>query len=171
MTKEEQKAYNAAYYKKNRERLLASFCQWKEDNRDRHRATSAKWQADNPEKSSAIKRAYKKAHPEMVIASSKRKTPESLKSHAARQSVRNRIVQAKTSPEVTAIYVFSASEAVIPCVWCGTLTAKGGRHVDHRIPIAKGGTHSADNLGIACKSCNLKKGSLNPDEFRARRTS
>lgn len=171
MTKEDQRAYNAAYYQKNRERLLVVFREWKENNRDKHRSASAKWQVENPEKSAILKRAYKQLHPEKVSEANKRKTPESLGAHAARQSVRNRLIQAKPTPDVTAIYVMSSSDASIPCFWCGEMTTKGGRHVDHKTPIAKGGGHSAENLVIACKPCNLSKGALNPDEFRARRIS
>jgi hypothetical protein len=31
-------------------------------------------------------------------------------------------------------------------------------HIDHIMPLAKGGTTTADNLALACVSCSLRKG-------------
>src|SRR3546814_13360528 len=48
------------------------------------------------------------------------------------------------------------------CWYCGTkLTAY---HVDHRIPLARGGSNGPANLVIACPACNLSKGAKMPWE-------
>src|SRR3546814_17562676 len=48
------------------------------------------------------------------------------------------------------------------CWYCGTkLTAY---HVDHRIPLARGGSNGPENLVIACPACNLSKGAKMPWE-------
>ena len=36
------------------------------------------------------------------------------------------------------------------------------KHLDHYIPLSKGGTHSIDNVVWSCASCNLKKGAKVP---------
>ncbi len=38
-------------------------------------------------------------------------------------------------------------------------------HVDHIIPLSKGGEHERYNLCISCPTCNLRKNSLDPEEF------
>lgn len=48
------------------------------------------------------------------------------------------------------------------CAICGCSLKRAERHVDHIIPIARGGTHDPRNLQILCKPCNLKKGSSDP---------
>lgn len=38
-------------------------------------------------------------------------------------------------------------------------------HVDHFIPLSKGGDHSLENVRPSCAQCNLSKGSKLPYEF------
>ena len=46
--------------------------------------------------------------------------------------------------------------------------------IDHKVPIALGGTDESSNLQVACQDCNSRKGSRTPDEYedllRRRRT-
>lgn len=45
------------------------------------------------------------------------------------------------------------------CQLCGRDPSNGVTlHVDHRIPLAKGGTNDLDNLWVLCSDCNLGKG-------------
>lgn len=37
--------------------------------------------------------------------------------------------------------------------------------IDHYIPLSRGGTHSKENLVLACFPCNQDKGNMMPDEF------
>jgi 5-methylcytosine-specific restriction endonuclease McrA len=41
------------------------------------------------------------------------------------------------------------------CIYCGQPSA----HIDHIIPLSRGGTHSIGNLAPACQWCNLSKSS------------
>ncbi len=49
------------------------------------------------------------------------------------------------------------------CHYCGCKTSR--LTFDHIIPLAKGGTHSADNLVMACGPCNSSKSDRDPIEF------
>jgi len=50
------------------------------------------------------------------------------------------------------------------CQYCGRRGARrlgpGGEpwHIDHIVPVARGGKTTPENLTLACKRCNLKKG-------------
>jgi 5-methylcytosine-specific restriction endonuclease McrA len=50
------------------------------------------------------------------------------------------------------------------CVYCGCEPET--IHIDHRIPVSRGGKHDFDNLCVACEPCNLSKASLTPEEWR-----
>lgn len=53
------------------------------------------------------------------------------------------------------------------CWWCCE-DVGGDFHVDHRIPIARGGGSEPANLVISCQTCNLSKGAKMPWEFTDR---
>jgi 5-methylcytosine-specific restriction endonuclease McrA len=50
------------------------------------------------------------------------------------------------------------------CHWCGKKCAKRF-HVDHYVPLSKGGLHVIENLVIACVTCNLGKHAKDPFDF------
>ena len=49
------------------------------------------------------------------------------------------------------------------CVYCGKKIIKG--HLDHVIPISKGGTNAEENLVWVCAKCNLSKSNKDLEEF------
>lgn len=50
------------------------------------------------------------------------------------------------------------------CYWCGRRVGKT-YHVDHVIPLAKGGSNGPDNIVIACPQCNQSKNDKLPHEW------
>lgn len=48
------------------------------------------------------------------------------------------------------------------CAYCGSSLVKY-KHLDHIIPLSKGGNHSIKNVEWLCPSCNFKKGSRLPE--------
>ena len=47
------------------------------------------------------------------------------------------------------------------CVYCGAPATT----YDHVIPISRGGSDTADNMVVACVSCNPSKGNRTPEEW------
>lgn len=50
-----------------------------------------------------------------------------------------------------------------PCTYCGATT---GLAIDHKVALAVGGTHAADQIQPICKSCNSRKRMQSDAEFR-----
>lgn len=50
------------------------------------------------------------------------------------------------------------------CYWCD-IDCENNYHIDHYVPLAKGGEHIIENLVISCPSCNLRKNAKDPYEF------
>lgn len=51
------------------------------------------------------------------------------------------------------------------CAFCGLPFGDDGYHVDHFIPISRGGSNNPSNLKLLHPTCNLKKGAHDPIEF------
>lgn len=51
------------------------------------------------------------------------------------------------------------------CSYCGEQTQSRCREIDHIIPLSEGGVHADENLTMACRSCNRKKGRKTLLEF------
>jgi 5-methylcytosine-specific restriction endonuclease McrA len=66
--------------------------------------------------------------------------------------------------EIELIYRRAKEEMKIRCYLCGELIPMGKRHVDHIVPLSRGGAHRPSNLAIACSKCNLSKKDKSPDE-------
>ena len=50
------------------------------------------------------------------------------------------------------------------CVYCKT-DISDGYHIDHKHPIAKGGTNARGNLQLLCAKCNITKSDMTEEEF------
>lgn len=59
--------------------------------------------------------------------------------------------------------VYSDQQGI--CYICGEHRLFSAMHLDHVVPISKGGKHSRDNCKIACAACNLKKGAKTLEEL------
>ena len=44
------------------------------------------------------------------------------------------------------------------CYLCGQVVASDNIHLDHVVPLTRGGAHQRENVRVTCKPCNLRKG-------------
>lgn len=129
--------YHRAYRAKNREKLKAYQNQWAENNRDKTRASSKKWNLAHPEQRKEITRNHVKANPE--------KNAEKTRRYRARlKGCQTFLILDK---EIARLYAS-------PCAGCGSMEKQT---IDHRIPIARGGSNGIGNLQTLCRSCNSGK--------------
>lgn len=52
------------------------------------------------------------------------------------------------------------------CAYCGERSEY--IYIEHKMPIARGGAHTWENILPACASCNRRKGNQSAEEFQAR---
>lgn len=156
--REERNAYGKAFYAAHREELLVKMRAYQyakrggppkvasgvpeKERQAAYRATHRQYFRDKV-------RAWEAAHPEVV------------RERARANNARRRGAQDCDHPACLVIgataLAWQTNEHV--CWMCGAPVFQGGNlHMDHVIPISKGGLHCADNLRPACGPCNLRKG-------------
>ena len=52
------------------------------------------------------------------------------------------------------------------CMYCGRKVARDLFDLDHKNPVAKGGTNRKSNFQLLCRTCNTRKDALTDREFR-----
>jgi hypothetical protein len=101
------------------------------------------------EKSRATQRSYRKKHPEI----------SRVKRH------KRRMKQNNSTKDTSAIIRKSIMKAKSVCYWCGSSLSGKKWHMDHVVPLCRGGDHSAANVVKSCPDCNQKKGGKMPNDF------
>lgn len=71
--------------------------------------------------------------------------------------------------EVTTQQLKELYSTVKNCYWCNTKLNKKNTHLDHLMPLSKGGKHTISNLVVSCPKCNLQKNAKDPFEFAQER--
>lgn len=87
--------------------------------------------------------------------------PELYRGYSRTRRARKRGASGSHTPkDVARIYAMQRGR----CYWCDVALGPEW-HVDHRMPLARGGGNGADNIVIACIPCNLRKHDKTPEEF------
>lgn len=192
------KAADAAYRKKNREKLNASKLAWDRANPDRANATKAAWARRNPEKVKAKNDAWSAANYERKKATTAawgraHKDRISQNSAAWRSAnierVRlNRAAWFKKNPEAKILYQAarralkrSSGGRLSPGLPKQLFRLQRGRcaccrkplgndyHLDHVMPLALGGANVDANMQLLRSLCNIKKNAKHPVDFMRER--
>lgn len=115
-------------------------------------AEIASREANRP-KSRARLRRYYAANPEKALANV----------HHRRARKLNAEIGCRKSYAVFSKWARNAK--CLRCYWCHRQTKVKKRHLDHIIPLAKGGADSVANLCVSCPNCNRRKSAKLPFEF------
>lgn len=55
----------------------------------------------------------------------------------------------------------------LTCYLCGHPVQPDDVHLDHVVPLTRGGNHTKENVRVSHSACNMAKGVLTPEQFRA----
>lgn len=151
------------YYDANKAHITAYHHQYYIDNKDRHRELHKQWCQRNPD----YRRQKYHERPEYFRA----KARQSRRKHHAKILIRNRVYKnrkrsADGSYDAQDIGLILKSQKNL-CWWCGCELEKV-YHIDHRVPLSRGGSNNLDNLCATCPTCNLSKNDKLPHEWNGR---
>lgn len=131
--------------------------EWYRANKERLDARHKEWQARNIARSRVFSNAR-------TTRWRKRNLAQDAAKSARRRAVK---LAAETGDRgsCVAFFKWAGVTQAIPCYWCKKKTTPGFRHIDHIIPLSKGGPDSTGNLCVSCPPCNSRKGALSPEDF------
>lgn len=118
-----------------------------EERRERDRQRSAKKYAADVAKARARVLAYKRQH------------PEKNREWGHRRRVR------MAAGYIEPVDIGRVARSRRTCFYCGGGITTSSATVDHIIPVARGGEHSARNLVACCSPCNSRKSDKSPAEW------
>ena len=131
------------------------------------------WAIQNPEKVKAGQKDWVERHKEhhSQLVKNWYKT-EKGKRHTKQKSANRRVLERNAGRLSSKIVQEVESEnivlyGVLTCVYCKE-PIQGKYHLEHKIPLVRGGMNEKDNLAISCPSCNLHKGTMTDKEFMER---
>ena len=149
----------------------------------KYRQANAKKIADNfkvnKEKYAEHQKAYYQENRDMILERVKKYREENRKivlerkkayyqtpmGKAVRKNTNHKRRSITKQGDVTSAQLLDLTTNAKVCYWCG-VSLKGKKvHIDHYVPLAKGGEHTLSNLVISCSHCNLVKNAKDPIEF------
>jgi len=143
------KAALARYKQKHPERIKAISKAYYEKNADLLAAKNREWYQRNSEYAKSKSREWREANVERVRA-----TLNTLRVN------RNKAVGSFTAQDVAKL----RDKQGDVCAGCFS-GLSAGYHVDHIIPLSKGGTSWPENLQLLCPTCNRRKGRKMPEQW------
>ncbi len=142
-------AYNKAYRAEHAEEIVAYCAEHAEEIAARSRA----YRAQHVDGVSAYGRVYRAGHADEIAARMREWRQANPEKKAAYKHRRRALQRAATVEDFDIVAVWERDSRT--CVYCG---ATESLSIDHVVPLFSGGTHSPDNLCVACVSCNSSKG-------------
>lgn len=144
-------ASRKAYYAKNRERERESNRVYMAANAARLAQYRANYSEENRELLSEKNSEWRKSHPD-YLRQHRKSNPERYRIY--RENRRARLAGGKLSPDIVALLLAKQGGR---CACCDDLL-NGSYHLDHVIPLCKGGSNTDENVQLLLPRCNLRKG-------------
>jgi 5-methylcytosine-specific restriction endonuclease McrA len=161
---EQVKANKAAWKKANPERARASNAKWAKANSEQVKEYQAEWRADNIKHIKEYSSAYRAANPEQLKESNaawQKANPESCRIMSQNYRALKSINGGKLSKDLSA-KLHKLQRGLCPCC---SQPLGDNYHMDHIVPIKKGGPNIDSNIQLLRRQCNHQKHAKDPIDF------
>lgn len=158
------KARSAAWREANPGAAKARVAAWHAANPDRAKANKAAWSVANSEKKKALDAAWYAANKDMAkakMAAWREANPEAQRINSQNRRARKRKAGGTLSKDL-ATKLFKLQKGKCPCC---RQPLGDDYHLDHKMPLALGGSNTDDNAQLLRKVCNLQKNAAHPVDF------
>jgi 5-methylcytosine-specific restriction endonuclease McrA len=146
------------YYNNNRDKIAKYHKEYNKEYRNNNRDKIAKYYKEYYDNNRDKIAKYHKEY----IQTERGKLLNKLKSQNRRYKEKY-----NTNPgeRLTKKQIEYLAEVYKQCAYCNAELTPENTHIDHIHPLSKEGSHSIDNVVLACKDCNLKKNSKPLDQW------
>lgn len=136
--------------------------QYQKENREARNAYSHQYYLDNIEE----KRKYSRTHGPKYYAKKQQDDPMYYRLQRGKERAKKAGAEWQhiSTTDLLSHWEQEDIDAEV-CYYCKQTVNTDDLHLDHGIPLSKGGSHSIDNLFPAHKSCNLSKGERTVEEY------
>jgi len=119
-------------------------------NKEKHNEAGKIWRENHREEISEYGKTYRENNPEKCAEKSNRR--RALKMNA-------NIIE-----NIDRLFVYERDGG--RCHMCKRKVNRKNWHLDHIVPLSKGGDHSYKNVAVSCLYCNLSKGNTGSSQLR-----
>lgn len=153
--------YNKIYRANNKEKLKNNNRNYYIKIKDDRRVERKKEYSENKEKHAVMAHIYYEKHKDKIKSRIKSYNETVYKNQRILNSRKRKAIKAKVTVEH-----FKHDEIIkkygSKCFYCNDGEFE---HIDHYIPLSKGGSHSLENIRPSCAKCNMCKSDKMPEEF------
>lgn len=150
------RARRRQYYKENRDYILEQNRKWEFP--ERRRELGRKYYQANKVAILARVRAWTKKNWDKELINIRRR-------NAKRRAIQRGAAVGANRADYIRFVRAVAKTLRISCYWCGNTVRKADRHIDHIMPLSRGGADDVHNICCSCSHCNHSKGAKSPAEF------
>lgn len=157
-------------YRLNRAARRAANRRWKQDNPDKLRVLRKRYSVKNRDKKYAASKRWRENNPDSYQAARQRSRQRDPERHLLLKRLREqqRVARKRTNGGGMAVVTAKDWHRLL-CIYrgrCAYCCAVGELHIEHVIPLARGGRHAIGNIVPACSTCNYSKGNRLLVEWR-----
>jgi 5-methylcytosine-specific restriction endonuclease McrA len=156
--KDKRSKYQKEYYSNNKDKRSKYMKEYHNNNKNRISKQQKEYYYNNRDKRSENKKEYLKEY---------RKTERGKLIYKLNNQNRRYRKKYNTNPgdRLTTAQIEYLTEVYKHCAYCNTELTSENTHIDHIHPLSKDGSHSIDNVVLACKDCNLQKNAKTLDQW------